>query len=96
VRASDLDLLRHVNHAKYLDYVEDGRVMAARAGAYGEQDSAGEKRARQVVVVYHQQAVLGDELELATWALAAPPGGFGFELHHVGEAAPLCRAWVRA
>jgi acyl-CoA thioesterase FadM len=96
VRASELDLLRHVNHANYLVYVEDTRVLASRAGAYGEQEGVADRRARQVVIVYHQQAVLGDELELATWALDDPPGGLGFELrHNQGEAAPLCRAWVR-
>jgi hypothetical protein len=40
-RPSDLDLLRHVNHATYLAYVDDTWRLCAAAGGYGDQPPAG-------------------------------------------------------
>ena len=92
VRASELDLLRHVNHANYLVYIEDARAEAAAAGVHGE---AGAGRFRAGAMDYHQQAVLGDRLELLSWPLADEPGTLGFEIRKQGEQAPLTRARIQ-
>ena len=90
VRAGDLDLLRHVNHANYLGYFEDARVVAANQGVYGEGRGGG--RLRRAALEYRQQAVLGDELEVFTWRLDEDGDALGFELRRVGDGTVLCRA----
>ncbi len=73
---SDQDVQQHVNHARYLDFVEDTRALAARAGAYG--DVNGAEPLRRIAISYEFQATVGDTLHAATWTI--PGGGFGVEL----------------
>ena len=66
----DLDPGRHVNNATYLSYVEACGVQAAEAHDWPAARMAAEGVAmvtRRQRIEYLQQAVLGDELELATW-----------------------------
>jgi acyl-CoA thioesterase FadM len=96
VRPSDLDLLRHVNHAKYVDYFEDVRFTGAANRAYGEHSHLASLRARRVAVEYRGQAVFGDHLTVKSWPLrgARPRPGFGFELRREGESELLSRARI--
>ena len=93
VRPGDLDLLRHVNHAVYLGYFEDARVVAASQGAYGDAMPAAGGRFLRGALDYRQQAVLGDELEVFSWLLQGEDA-LGFELRRVGDGECLCRARI--
>jgi acyl-CoA thioesterase FadM len=79
VRPSHLDSFRHVNHAQYVDWVDDTRQLAKVTG-----------RLRRLSIDYRREAVLGDELTLVSWLL--PQGGVGVEVRRAAEADPLCRA----
>ncbi len=91
VRAGELDLLRHVNHANHLGYFEDARVAAARQGAHGDGARAG--RLRRLALDYRHEALLGDALEVLSWRL--DDGALGFELRR-SDGRLLSRARVEA
>jgi len=66
----DLDTGQHVNNAVYLSYIEDCWVQVAEAHGWPVARMVAEGfavAARRHRIEYLQQAVLGDELELATW-----------------------------
>ena len=66
----DLDPGQHVNNAAYLSYIEDCGVQAAEAHGWSVARMAAEGVAivtRRQRIECLQQAVLSDELELATW-----------------------------
>jgi len=66
----DLDPGQHVNNAAYLSYVEDCGVQAAEAHGWSAARMAAEgvtMVVRRQRIEYLQQAILDDELELATW-----------------------------
>ncbi|MBN1137245.1 MAG: YbgC/FadM family acyl-CoA thioesterase [Anaerolineae bacterium] len=66
----DLDPGQHVNNAAYLSYVEDCGVQAAEAHGWPAARMAAEgvvTVTRRQRIEYLQQAILDDELELATW-----------------------------
>ena len=90
VRPSDTDLLRHVNHASYGAYVEDARYWGARRGAYGE-DPRARARLRGISLVYRQQALAGEALDVVTWP---QEGAFAFAIRRRGEEGALCRVRV--
>jgi len=94
VRASDVDLLRHVNQARYVDYIEDVRHACARAGGYGEHGGAADAPLRYLAVSYEGQAREGDRLRVATWALGGAPARYAFEVRREADAAPMTRALV--
>jgi acyl-CoA thioesterase FadM len=77
---SDQDVLQHVNHARYIDFVEDTRALAARAGAYGGASEAAQRSARRIAISYEREAAFGDVLLAATWVLDGANEAFGFEL----------------
>ena len=67
----DLDPAQHVNNAVYLSYIEDCAFLVAEAHGWPLERMTAEGFAvlvRRHRVEYLQQAVLGDELEVATWA----------------------------
>lgn len=68
IRPSDQDLQQHVNHARYLDYVEDARWFAAREGAYGSGDWDG--AVKRFSIAYEREARVGDPLVVRTWRRA--------------------------
>jgi YbgC/YbaW family acyl-CoA thioester hydrolase len=80
---SDQDVLQHVNHARYIEFVEDTRALAARAGAYADASEAAQRMPRRIAISYERQAAFGDTLEVSTWALEGKKPAFGFELRRV-------------
>ncbi len=105
VRLSDVDLLRHVNHAVYLDVAEDAaaRAMASYWFHDGGVSQLPTCRIRYVAIDYDDQAVFGDDLEVLTWL--AGDGcrgvpcteGCGWLAHILrrGDGRRLCRVQVR-
>lgn len=87
VLPSELDLLRHVNHANYLSYAEDARILAA-----AERAEIPGGRPRAVALDYRKQAVLGDRLQLVVWSAA--PGEAGVNI--VRGEQEVCRVRVEA
>jgi len=81
---SDQDLLQHVNHARYIDFMEDTRVLAAHAGAFGAEAARAGQPSRRVWIAYERQASVGMTLRARAWAVGAD-AAFGCELLHAGE-----------
>jgi acyl-CoA thioesterase FadM len=79
---SDQDIQQHVNHARYLEFVEDTRAFAVRAGAYADARERAAQPLRRIAISYEQEASVGDTLRAATWPLADGTG-FGVELRRV-------------
>ena len=74
VEMHDLDSLRHVNNANYLDYVEEAAVDAASAGGWPperQRDAGGRLRATFHDLEYLDAALYGERLQIATWTVAA-------------------------
>lgn len=70
VRPSDEDMQGHVNHARYADFVEDARVLCARAGGYGAGTFDGP--ARSLTLSYDEEVRVGDPVRVVTYRSAAP------------------------
>jgi acyl-CoA thioesterase FadM len=85
---SDQDIQQHVNHARYLDFVEDTRAFALRAGAYAGARELAERPLRRVAISYEREASVGDTLRAATWPLADGTG-FGVELRRISAESEL-------
>jgi acyl-CoA thioesterase FadM len=94
VSPSDQDVLQHVNHARYLDFVEDTRFFGARAGGYKARSEQALKRAKNVAISYEREASAGTLLEARSWALASDPLGFGCEIHRAEDGQLIARARV--
>jgi acyl-CoA thioesterase FadM len=94
VRPSDVDLLRHVNQARYVDFIEDVRRACARAGGYGEHGQGADAALKHLAVSYEGQAREGDRLRVTTWAIGDAPGRYAFEVRREADAAPMARARV--
>lgn len=71
VQWSDVDPTQHVNNAVYLSYLEDCAVRDAASRGWPMQRMLEEGGfaivARRYRIEYRQQALLDDELEVATW-----------------------------
>jgi acyl-CoA thioesterase FadM len=76
VRPSDHDLQQHVNHARYADFVEDARVAAVSAGAYGPGNFGA--NASSLFLQYEREARAGDGVTIASWA--STPRSLDFSL----------------
>lgn len=94
VRPSDVDLLRHVNQARYVDYIEDARYACAGRGGYGAHGQGADGALRYLAVSYEGQAREGDRLRVFTWALGGDPAQYAFEVRREADAAPMARARV--
>lgn len=68
VRPSDMDFLHHVNHARWVDFVEDARLACAAAGGYGAGSANATGPARHLSIDYAREAAAGDLLEVRTWS----------------------------
>jgi acyl-CoA thioesterase FadM len=68
LRPSDQDLQRHVNHARYADFVEDTRAFASEASGYGP--AASEGLPRRLFLAYEREARVGESVAMATWSPA--------------------------
>jgi acyl-CoA thioesterase FadM len=78
LRPSDHDMQQHVNHARYADFVEDARVLCARAGGYGP--GRWDRRVRTLSIEYEQETRLGDAIAMRTWHAPAADDELEFEL----------------
>ena len=93
----DLDQAGHVNNATYLAYLEDVAVQAAAAAGWPParcQEEGFRVASLRHQIEYRQPAVLGDELELATW-VADPDVNQAVRCHaiaRVSDGAPVLRA----
>ena len=70
VQWRDIDLAQHVNNATYMAYLEDGGVAVAAAHGWSMarmMEGGFGIVARRYRIEYRQAALLGDELEIATW-----------------------------
>ena len=91
VRPSDMDLLRHANHASYLAYADDTRLLCAAAGGYG--DAAASGRLRGASLEYRREARAGQTLLARTWVIDHAPLTLAVVLSCSGE--PVCRCALR-
>jgi acyl-CoA thioesterase FadM len=94
VRPSDVDLLRHVNQARYVDYTEDARHACARAGGYGEHGQGADAPLKYLAISYEGQPREGDLLRVSTWPIGDAPGRYAFEVRRQADAALMARARV--
>ena len=74
VRPSDQDSFRHVNQARYVDYIEDTRWFATEAGA----PCGLPGRADALTVEYIREAHAGERVRMQTWITG--PGARAYEL----------------
>ena len=65
LRPSDHDMQQHVNHARYADFVEDTRILATAAGAYGKGNW--DASVRRLAITYEQEMRVGDDIVCKTW-----------------------------
>ena len=93
VAPSDQDVLGHVNHARYIDFIEDTRCLAWRAGAYGPDAGELVPNARRVAVDYDAEATWGSRVEVVTWR-AGDADGFHFQIRRADDRRVLTRARV--
>lgn len=63
VRPSDQDSFRHVNQARYVDYIDDTRWFAAQAG----NPSGVEGPLAGLTVEYRRETHAGQEVQMETW-----------------------------
>ena len=90
VRPSDEDLQRHVNHARYADYISDARRLCAEAGGYGPGEWQG--HARAISLEYDREAHSGEVLRVRTWRVPGTERDLEFQVE--SEAGVLTRARV--
>lgn len=63
VRPSDQDSFRHVNQARYVDYIDDSRWFAAQAGA----PAGVEGPLASLSVEYLRETHAGEQVQMETW-----------------------------
>lgn len=95
VRHTDLDALKHVNHSRYIDYVDDVYQHARAAGAYGSDVSPSPAA---VTIEYERETridALGPArmLSVRTWKVDG--GELAFELIDPLDGARVARAIIR-
>lgn len=88
VRSTELDALRHVNNAKYLEYLEWGRFeWVKQAGV--PIDSFGRGPLSTVIVNvninYRREATMGERLVVRTWLAAIGRSSFRIAQQVVNE-----------
>jgi acyl-CoA thioesterase FadM len=91
---SDQDVLQHANQARYMDWVEDTRWLAARADGYGAHSPSAERPARRIHIEYRREVKAGTRIRIVTWSLGSEPSAFGFEVRRVEDSELLTRARV--
>jgi len=78
IRPSDQDLQQHVNQARYADFVEDARLLCARADGYGPGEW--ESAPRRFVIAYEAESRVGDAFSVVTWRSTAGSRALDFVL----------------
>ncbi len=81
VRPSDQDSFRHVNQARYVDYIDDTRWFAAQAD-----ETAGLQGPLEgLSVEYIREAHAGEQVQMQTWATGASTRAYELTLLSTGE-----------
>ena len=99
VQWRDIDQAEHVNNATYMAYLEDCGVAVAAANNWSMARMM-EKGfgivARRYRIEYRQAALLGDELEIATWLSDAKRATIvrHYTIHRIPDGELLARAHV--
>ena len=85
IRPSDQDSFRHVNQARYVDFIDDTRWFAARAG-----ESAGlEGPLSALSVEYLRETHAGEQVQMETWVTGNRSRAY--ELTRLSSGEVLCR-----
>jgi acyl-CoA thioesterase FadM len=81
VRPSDQDSFRHVNQARYVDYIDDTRWFAAEA-----RETAGLRGPlRGLSVEYIREAHAGEQVQMETWVTGDRSRAYELTLQTTGE-----------
>jgi acyl-CoA thioester hydrolase len=99
VRWQDIDALQHVNNAVYMDYTNECGFQVCAAFHWPWQRMNEEGFAiylRQARLQYLQPAVLGDELEIATWIseVRRATSGRHYTIQRASDGALLAQAYT--
>lgn len=88
VRPSDQDSFRHVNQARYVDYIDDTRWFASQAGA-----AAGvEGPLKSLSIEYLRETHAGERVRMVTWVTGERSRAY--ELSRQGSGEVLARGQV--
>ncbi len=90
IRASEIDLFNHVNHANYLMLFDDARIDGERIGGLGPNWVA-DRPLAACAIDYAKESLLGDTLAALVWPIENG-AALGCELRKIGNQTPLCRA----
>jgi YbgC/YbaW family acyl-CoA thioester hydrolase len=99
VRVYELDAFGHVNHARYVSFLEHARWrMLAEEGIGLEQFELWKRWpvVASLEVDYLRPALVGDALEIVTRLADSGPATFAFEQEMLRAGEPVVRARVRA
>lgn len=67
VRASEVDVLQHVNHASYVRYVEDTLAFGEQYRAWGARTAWAQRSIGRLAIDYRAETHLGSDVEVKTW-----------------------------
>jgi acyl-CoA thioesterase FadM len=81
VRPSDQDSFRHVNQARYVDYIDDTRWLAAQTG----QVAGLEGRLEALSVEYLRETHAGERVQMETWVTGEHSRAFELTRQATGE-----------
>lgn len=81
VRPSDQDSFRHVNQARYVDYIDDTRWLAAQTG----QVARFEGRLKALSVEYLRETHAGERVQMETWVTGEHSRAFELTRQATGE-----------
>lgn len=81
VRPSDQDSFRHVNQARYVDYIDDTRWLAAQTG----QVAGLEGRLKALSVEYLRETHAGERVQMETWVTGEHSRAFELTRQATGE-----------
>jgi acyl-CoA thioester hydrolase len=99
VRWQDIDALRHVNNAVYMEYINECSFQVCAAFHWPWQRMTDEGFGiylRQARLQYLQPAVLGDELEISTWVseVRRATSGRHYSLQRAADGVVLAQAYT--
>lgn len=94
IRPCDIDLLQHVNHAKYVEFADNVLQLAGHAGAFGALSARALGPVIRLHADYRNETRLGQTLHASAWPLNAEASAFGIELRHADVDTVSCRLRV--
>ena len=92
IRHSDIDILQHVNQARYIDYMRDSMLQAIDGHIYGPDVPPLDSNPVQVGIEYNREIKLGENLRIFTWR--SEDMTYHFAGHVGDEDACRFRAWA--